>query len=155
MLVLKLGNSMAENTYYIDCESKILGRLASRTAKLLLQGNKVILVNAEKAAITGHTDEIVADFKQRVELQDKANPEHSPYWSRRPDFLVKRIVRGMLPWKKPKGRDAYKRLMVYIGVPEEFSKMKMDTEEVKKAEESYEPAISVKELCQMLGYRLN
>ena len=113
---------MVEKELVIDCDSQILGRLASHVAKLLLQGNTVILVNAEKAAISGHATHIVANYKQKVEFKDKANPEHSPYWSRRPDFLVKRIVRGMLPWKKAKGKEAFKKLRVYIGVPADISK---------------------------------
>jgi large subunit ribosomal protein L13 len=146
---------MAEKEYVIDCESQILGRLASHTAKLLLQGNKVILVNAEKAAISGHVSNIVANYKQKVEFKDKANPEHSPYWSRRPDFLVKRIVRGMLPWKKPRGRDAFKRLRVYIGVPAEISKEKFSKEQFKHKQETYEGSMTVKELSEKLGYRLS
>ncbi len=146
---------MAEKEYVIDCDSRILGRLASHVAKLLLQGNRVTLVNAEKAAISGHVSNIVANYKQKIEFQDKANPEHSPYWSRRPDFLVKRIVRGMLPYKKATGRDAYKRLRVYVGVPAEVAKQKMEKVEIKGSEEAYETSISVKELSEKLGYRLN
>ena len=146
---------MAEKEYFIDCDSQILGRLASRTAKLLLQGNKVTLVNAEKAAISGHVSNIVANYKQKVEFKDKANPEHSPYWSRRPDFLVKRIVRGMLPWKKPRGRDAFKRLRVYVGVPAEISKESLSKEALKNRSEIYEDSMTVMELSEKLGYRLN
>ena len=146
---------MAEKEYFIDCDSQILGRLASRTAKLLLHGNKVTLVNAEKAAISGHVSNIVANYKQKVEFKDKANPEHSPYWSRRPDFLVKRIVRGMLPWKKPRGRDAFKRLRVYVGVPAEISKQSFNKEALKNRSEIYEDSMTVMELSEKLGYRLN
>ncbi|MGA3020766.1 MAG: 50S ribosomal protein L13 [Candidatus Micrarchaeales archaeon] len=145
---------MAEKEFVIDCDSKILGRLASHVAKMLLKGNKVVLVNAERAAISGHARGIVAEYKRRVELQDKANPEHSPYWSRRPDFLVKRIVRGMLPYKKTKGRDAYGRLRVYVGIPAEFSKVKFEKVQIKEMQESYENSISVKELSERLGYEM-
>lgn len=146
---------MAEKEYVIDCDSQILGRLASHTAKLLLQGNKVTLVNAEKAAISGHVSNIVANYKQKVEFKDKANPEHSPYWSRRPDFLVKRIVRGMLPWKKPKGREAFRRLRVYVGVPAGMDKEKYSNEHFKHKQETYEGSMTVKELSEKLGYRLS
>jgi large subunit ribosomal protein L13 len=145
---------MAEKEFVIDCDSKILGRLASHVAKLLLKGNKVVLVNAERAAISGHASEIAADYKRRLELQDKANPEHSPYWSRRPDFLVKRIVRGMLPYKKAKGREAYGKLRVYVGTPAEFSKVKFEKVQVKERQEAYESSISVKELSERLGYEM-
>ena len=123
---------MAEKEYVIDCDSQILGRLASHAAKLLLQGNRVTLLNAEKAAISGHVPNIVANYKQKVEFKDKANPEHSPYWSRRPDFLVKRIVRGMLPWKKAHGREAFRRLRVYVGIPADMAKKEFSKEQVKE-----------------------
>jgi len=146
---------MAEKEYVIDCSSRILGRLASHTAKLLLQGKTVVLVNAEKAAISGHPSQIVASYKRKVELIDKANPEHSPYWPRRPDFLVKRIVRGMLPFKKPKGQAAFKRLMVYIGIPAELKNAKIEKVETKEVGEIYETSITVKELAERLGYKLS
>lgn len=146
---------MAEKELVIDCDSQILGRLASRTAKLLLLGSRVVLVNAEKAAISGHASNIAANYKQKVEFKDKANPEHSPYWSRRPDFLVKRIVRGMLPWKKPHGREAFRRLRVYVGVPAEFGKREFSKEKAKSKLDTYESTISVRELSEKLGYRLS
>jgi large subunit ribosomal protein L13 len=145
---------MADKEIVIDCDSRILGRLASYTAKLLIKGGTVKLVNAEKAAISGHLPQIVAEYKRKVELIDKANPEHSPYWSRRPDLLVKRIVRGMLPWKKQTGKDAYKRLMVFVGVPPELSKAKLEKINTKAKDESYETTISVKQLTEHLGYEM-
>jgi large subunit ribosomal protein L13 len=145
---------MAEKEYVIDCNSRILGRLASYTAKLLLKGNTVKLVNAEKAAMSGHLADIVANYKRKVELIDKANPEHSPYWSRRPDLLVKRIVRGMLPYKKQSGKDAYKRLMVFVGVPPELSKAKLEKVDIKERDASYETTITMKELAEHLGYEM-
>ncbi len=143
----------AEKSYVIDCSSQILGRLASHTAKLLLQGASVTLINAEKAAISGHVSDIVANYKQKLEFIDKANPEHSPYWSRRPDLLVKRVVRGMLPWKKAKGRDAFKRLRVYVGAPTDVAKP--GKEQVKNKGDAYESSITVGDLSEKLGYRVN
>ncbi|MEM4294024.1 MAG: uL13 family ribosomal protein, partial [Thermoplasmata archaeon] len=44
-----------------------------------------------------------------------------PFFPRMPDRILRRTVRGMLPYSKSKrGREAYRRLKVYIGVPEEF-----------------------------------
>jgi large subunit ribosomal protein L13 len=138
--------------YVIDCDSKILGRLASGVAKLLLQGHRVILVNAEKAAMSGHPTQLAASYKRKLELVDKANPEHSPYWSRRPDLLVKRIIRGMLPYKRPKGKEAFKRLTVYVGVPHGVPAAGAEKLEFKNRRETFETTITVKELTQRLGY---
>ncbi len=146
---------MAEKELVIDCDSQILGRLASNVAKMLLKGERVTLINAEKAAISGHESNIIANYKQKLEFKDKANPEHSPYWSRRPDFLVKRIVRGMLPYKKATGREAFKRLRVYIGMPTEITKGSISKEKGKNKQETYEGTMTIKQLSERLGYRLN
>ncbi|MCL5427652.1 MAG: 50S ribosomal protein L13 [Candidatus Marsarchaeota archaeon] len=140
---------MAERV--IDGEGRILGRVSSYAAKLLLNGDSVRIVNAEKIIISGHLRDIVAKYKQKAELKDKANPEHSPYVSRRPDLFVKRVVRGMLPYRRPKGKEAYKRLRVYVGVPE--GTPPFDTLELKKGEDVYEDIITVKALSEKLGYR--
>lgn len=135
----------------IDGERKVLGRLSSRVAKMLLDGDRVSLVNAEKIVVSGHLRDIVEEYKRRIELRDKANPEHSPYISRRPDLLVKRTIRGMLPYKKPKGKEAYKRLRVYMGTPEG---LKAGSDIILKgSDELYENSITVKELAVKLGYR--
>ncbi len=137
--------------YVIDGERKVLGRLSSRVAKMLLDGDRVSLVNAEKIVVSGHLRDIVEEYKRRIELRDKANPEHSPYISRRPDLLVKRTIRGMLPYKKPKGKEAYKRLRVYMGTPEG---LKAGSDIILKgSDELYENSITVKELAVKLGYR--
>ncbi len=134
----------------IDGEGRILGRVSTHVAKMLLNGNDVTIVNAEKIVISGHLRDIVAKYKQRVELKDKANPEHSPYISRRPDLFVKRVVRGMLPYRQPRGKTAYKKLTVYIGVPKGIKIT--DKEPIKKGEEVYENIMTVKELSVKLGY---
>lgn len=141
---------MAE--YIIDCDSKILGRLASKVAKMLLNGDSVVLVNAEKAVISGHVDDIVENYKQKVEFKDKANPEHSPYFSRRPDLLVKRIIRGMLPFKKTKGKLAYKRLKVFMGLPKQYQGKQLYSLPVKTKKDVIEKSISILELSRKLGY---
>ena len=137
--------------YSINGDGVILGRLASKSAKLLLEGNQVNIFNAEKVVMSGHLKDIVLKYKVKVELKDKANPEHSPYVSRRPDLFVKRVVRGMLPYRQPKGKNAFKNLKVYMGVPEGMTESpKMD---IKRGEEVYENLITIKTLSEKLGYK--
>jgi len=139
--------------YLIDGTDKVLGRLASQAAKLLLNENTVVVVNAERVVITGHERDLAAKYKQRIELKDKANPEHSPYWSRRSDMFVKRVVRGMLPYKKPKGKAAFRRLRVYVGFPEEVKKLKAFDVESKKPSQIFERTMTIKQLTEKLGYK--
>ncbi len=140
--------------YVIDGEHKVLGRLSSPIAKMLLNGNTVNVVNAEKIVISGHRKDMLEEYKRRIELRDKANPEHSPYISRRPDLLVKRTIRGMLPYRKPKGKSAYKRLRVYMGVPEGLKGSEAYDIKAKASDELYENSITVRELANKLGYKV-
>ena len=139
--------------YLIDGTDKVLGRLGSQAAKLLLNGNSVVVVNAQDVVITGHERDLTEKYKQRIELKDKANPEHSPYWPRRSDMFVKRVVRGMLPYKKPKGKAAFKRLRVYVGFPEEAKKFKAFDVESKKPSQIFERSMTIKHLTEKLGYK--
>ncbi len=135
-----------------DASGKVLGRLASVVAKSLLSGSPTVVINSEKAIITGDKAVTLAKYKTRVNLKEKANPEHSPYWPRRSDLLVKRIIRGMLPYRMPRGKEAYRRLRVYIGVPDEFSKAKPMEMEAKNPKSIYVGYMTVAELSKRLGY---
>jgi large subunit ribosomal protein L13 len=143
----------AQEYEVFDAKDKILGRLASTVAKRLLQGQKVAIINAGDAIISGDKKGIKKKYKTRLDLQEKENPEHSPYWSRRPDFLVKRVVRGMLPYhKKTTGRDAYKRLIVFVGTPDDFKKMKPIEVNTRDPKMLYTGYVTVSELSKLLGY---
>ena len=135
-----------------DAKNMILGRLASAAAKELLNGKNVYIVNAEAAVISGSKKVIKEKYKTRLDLQEKENPEHSPYWSRRPDMLVKRVVRGMLPYRMPRGKEAFKRLKVFMGVPEELKGVKPADLNIKDPKSIYSGYITVAELSKLLGY---
>ncbi len=106
----------------IDATGLILGRLASYVAKELLLGERIIIVNAEKAVITGRRRYLIDEYKYiKFERKSVINPHRfGPKFPRRPDGIIKRTIRGMLPRKQAKGREALKRLRVYIGVPREL-----------------------------------
>ena len=105
----------------IDATGMILGRLASVVAKRLLSGERIVIVNAEKAVISGKRRSVIRRYKEFLEIgRGGGTARKGPIHYRRPDRLLRRTVRGMLPWKKPRGRQAYRRLRVYIGVPREY-----------------------------------
>ena len=139
----------SENTIIIDGKGLILGRMASSIAKRLLQGESVIVLNAEKAAISGKRLQIVKDAKTFLEV---GHPRKGPNHPRRPDRIVRRTVRGMLPWKKPKGKQAYKRLKVYLGAPKEFEDKEIQTILDASAEKLKSPYITVGELAKEIGW---
>ena len=107
----------SEGTVYVDATNQIAGRLSSKVAKLLLSGKKVVVVNAEKALISGSRTSVFRQWQERLEISSRVNPIYGPVHPRRPDNLLRRIIRGMVPRKKAKGALAMKRLRVYIGVP--------------------------------------
>jgi large subunit ribosomal protein L13 len=113
----------------VDATGLVLGRLASVAASLLLKGEEIKIVNAEKAVITGRREAIFADYGHARQRGDK---ERGPYFPRRPDMIMKRTVRGMLPYKMGRGRDAMSRLRIYVGVPRELKGMQFEQPEGAK-----------------------
>lgn len=103
---------------YIDGDFQILGRLANEVAQMLLAGESVTIVNAEKIIITGRKESTFNRFKHRTDLADRGNPRRGPFFPKTSDRLVRRVVRGMLPWRKSSGREAYRRLQVFEGIPD-------------------------------------
>jgi len=108
----------------IDANNLILGRMASIVAQRLLKGEEINIINAEKAIISGRRDTTFERYKKYVA---RGSREFGPHFPRRPDQLVKRTIRGMIPHKKMTGREAFDRLKVYIGVPPELSKEQAST----------------------------
>ena len=133
----------------INAENLILGRLASYAAKQALLGNKVEIVNCEKAVITGNRKNIFERYKAR---QSPGDVKHKPIVYKMPDMLVRRVVRGMLPWKKTRGRLAYKRVFCYIGMPESLKdKEIINLENANISKIKNLKYIHVKELSNYLG----
>ena len=139
----------SENAIIIDAKGLILGRMASIIAKRLLQGESIIVLNAEKTAISGKRLQIVKEAKTFLEV---GHPRKGPYHPRRPDKIVRRTIRGMLPRKKPKGKQAYKRLKVYLGAPKEFEDKEIQTILDASAEKLKSPYITVGELAKEIGW---
>ncbi|WP_018156857.1 50S ribosomal protein L13 [Demetria terragena] len=112
--------------HIIDAEDVVLGRLASQTAQLLRGKHKpifaphvdcgdfVIIINADKVALTG------------AKLQKKKAYRHSGFpggltatsytelMAKDPAKAVEKAIRGMLP-KNSLGRDQFRKLKVYAG----------------------------------------
>jgi len=139
----------SENAIIIDAKGLILGRMASIIAKRLLQGESIIVLNAEKTAISGKRLQRVKEAKTFLEV---GHPRKGPFHQRRPDRIVRRTIRGMLPRKKPKGMQAFKRLKVYLGAPMEFNGKEIQTILDASAEKLKSPYITVGELAKEIGW---
>lgn len=105
----------------IDATDMILGRLCSHIAKRLLLGEQIVVLNAEKAVLVGNKENIINKYKERG---DRGHRYKGPFFPKAPHRILKRTVRGMVPWKRKRGRAAMRRLKVHLGVPEEFKNSK-------------------------------
>jgi large subunit ribosomal protein L13 len=108
----------------VDARDCILGRVASQVAQEALDGERVAVVNAEAAVITGNEESTMETYRQRAELGSDSGPNYP----KRPDRIFKRSIRGMVPYKKPRGREALSNVRVYLGNPyEEEAEVLADT----------------------------
>jgi len=134
----------------IDASGLILGRMASKVAKRLLTGELITIVNAEKATLSGKN---LSRLKEANAFLKIGHPKKGPYHPRRPDQIVRRSVKGMLPHRQPKGVDALRRLRCFIGVPHELKAASLQTipeAHVSKLRCSY---TTIEELAKQIGYR--
>jgi len=133
----------------INADGLILGRMASKIAKRLLNGEEVIIINAEKAIISGKKKVKVAEAKEFLEV---GAPDRGPFHYRRPDKILKKSVRGMLPIKQPKGKTALRRLKVFMGVPRDYQELQTTTLEDAKAIKLKGPHLTLGELAKEVGW---
>ena len=139
----------------IDADGIILGRLASKVAKMLLLGEKIFIINAEKAVISGNKREIIKHYKERQNIRTHYNPIKGPFWFKTPEKFVRRTIRGMLPWKKNRGRQAFKNLRVFNGIPAdlELDKSEFETFAEFSINQLKGTFIEINELAKEIGYK--
>ncbi len=138
-----------EQTVVIDAKGLILGRMASTIAKRLLQGENIIIMNAEKAVISGKRLSRIKEAKKRLEV---GHPKKGPFYPRRPEEIVRRTIKGMLPRRKPKGQQAYRRLKVFVDVPQEPIETETQTIPDARSEKLKCPYITVGKLAKEIGW---
>ena len=117
--------------------------MAALAAKQALLGEPVNVYNSDLVVISGKKKDILKRYEAKVRRGD---PHHGPYFPRVPRLIVRRTIRGMLPFKQARGRDAYKLVKCFSGAGE-----KMETIEranVKKIHNTN--YMTVKELCKHL-----
>lgn len=132
----------------IDAKDQILGRVSSFAAKKALLGETVDIINCEKAVITGSKFDVLRKYNAH---RARGQPTQGPFFSRRPNLFVRRIIRGMLPYKNYRGKHAYARIKCHIGEPEPLTgkKARLDKAHISKL-----PSLKymyVGELCKLLG----
>ncbi len=139
-------------TMIIDGTNMIAGRLCSHVAKLLLEGNRVAIVNSENIMISGSRESIIGEYRKFLEVASINNPKFGPFHPRRPDTIITKMVRGMLPKTKSSGQAAFKRLRVYLGVPNELKSLSRTQFEDARIRRTSPYYTSVGELGRMIGW---
>ena len=140
-------------THYVDASGQIAGRLCSKVAKLLLTGNSVVIVNAEKALFSGARSTVMGSFFERLKIASVVHPKHGPFHPRTPSGILTRMVRGMIPRSKSSGLAALRRLRVYSDVPEAYAKISLESFEEAKATKPQAYYVPLGEVAQRIGWK--
>ncbi len=137
----------------VDATNHIAGRLASNVAKLLLQGQRVTVVNCEKIMMSGKRETQIREYREFLEINSIINYKHGPVHYRRPDTLMAKMIRQMLPFdRKPSGKIAYAKLRTYIGAPNDtkpIEKIQFEKALITRAPSNYTP---LAEICRVIGW---
>jgi len=137
----------------VDATNHIAGRLASNVAKLLLQGQRVTVVNCEKIMMSGKRETQIREYREFLEINSIINYKHGPVHYRRPDTLMAKMIRQMLPFdRKPSGKLAFARLRTYIGAPNDtkpIEKIQFEKALITRSPSNYTP---LAEICRVIGW---
>ena len=140
--------SPAASPAVVDATGLVLGRAASLIARRLLDGESIVVVNAEKSVVTGSRRTVLAHY---IAARARGSKRTGPHYPRNPDRIFRRTVRGMLPHLKTRGKIAYHRLEVHIGVPDELKGTPVETLERAKARPALRPPMTLAEITRLLG----
>ena len=114
-----------QDTLVIDATDGVLGRVASYAAKQSMLGKKVIIVNCNKAVVTGRVRFTINEYLHK--RRRGGSSMKGPFFPKQPERIMKRTVRGMLAYQQQRGLDALKRVMCYNSVPQEYASAKKVT----------------------------
>ncbi len=128
-----------------------MGRLATLVAKDALMGEEVHIINCEKVMISGRRENTIE--RQQDKRERVGYPLKSQHHSRMPERVVRRAVRGMLPWHINRGKIAFKRVICHRSsapddVPKQTPIVVKDASMHKLPNLNY---ITIGELCRAVG----
>ena len=150
---LQVARTKQPAVHYVNASGHIAGRLCSNVAKLLLNGDRVIIVNAEKTLVSGQRSSVMKSWLEYLHIASVVHPKHGPFHSRTPDGIITRMVRGMLPRRRPKGQNALKRLRVYVGIPEQYEDLKFEEFKNSQATKPTAYYVSLSEVAGRIGWK--
>jgi len=134
----------------VDVKGLVAGRVASKIAKEVVKGEKVIVLNAEEAVIVGNPEATMEKYKTRTQVKVLSNPHYGPKYERIPSKMFRRMVRGMLP-NRPRAVERYiKMVTVYNKTPKLVPKEDTKSFEEFKYSERHK-ALTLGEIAKALG----
>jgi large subunit ribosomal protein L13 len=136
----------------IDATNLIVGRLGSVVAKKALNGEKIDIINSENAVVSGGRNMVLAKFQRKYAMGTWAK---GPHYIRSCDMLLKRLIRDMLPYKNPRGEEAFSNIMCWKGVPAQFKDKKATTIKEADAGKLTIKYLSLKEIMKFLGGKVD
>jgi large subunit ribosomal protein L13 len=128
----------------IDATNATLGRLASYAAKQSLLGKEVIIINCNNAVIAGKSSSIISEYQEK--RAKGGSSQKGPFFPKSPERIVKRTIRGMLPYKKAQGLAALKRVICHNSIPPEYQ----DSKKILAGKEKKTKTLPIKELSQLI-----
>lgn len=132
----------------INAEGLILGKFANLAAKKALMGEEVIIINCDMAVVSGSYEWVNRHYKRRRDM----GTYKGPIISRLSERMVKRAIRGMLPYKQERGREALGRIRCFRRVPPEFEgKEYIKIEKADSARLMKSGYVSLNDICRNLG----
>lgn len=143
----------------LDAKNKILGRFCSQVAKRAMLGERIVVINSKDSIISGNKSNIHNKYLTKLNISTATNPKRGPFWPRRPDNFMRNVIKKMLPRKKLRGKEALRRVHVYISdIPERFKDryQKLIPGDVPNADISrlsyYNKYITLENLCSRIGW---
>ena len=135
----------------IDAKGLIVGRVATFAAKEALLGEEIAIVNCKHAVLTGSVESNLREFKEKWE---RGNPFKGPFYPRGADRIMKRTVRGMLPYKTTRGRSALANVKCYVEVPKGFEKEKIESLDFARGSDAKSlKFVTLKRISESMGVR--
>jgi large subunit ribosomal protein L13 len=135
----------------IDASGLVLGRAASVIAKRLLNGESIVVINSEKAVVTGSRESVLAIY---AAARARGSVRSGPHFPRYPDRIFRRTVRGMVPHQKTRGKEAMKRIQVHIGVPSDLRGVTGESLETARPRPALRAPMTLAEVTRLLGARV-
>jgi len=137
----------------VDATDQMMGRLASKVAKLLLQGHRVVVVNSEKALLSEKKRTTIEEIVAFRQTKGRVHYKHTPRHPKTPSGFLTKVIRGMLGRRKSSSLAMFKNLRVYEGVPRSYTRAPKISFEEAKPRKSLEYYARLGEVLKILGWK--